>query len=69
MIPRNIPLFTVFGLMTALFFSSGLLAQEIDFSGDWRPLYHEDLPERSPGPNLADYTGMPINDAARLRGG
>ncbi len=68
MISRNIPLCKLFGFITPLLLSTTLLAQEIDFSGDWRPLYHEDLPERSPGPNLADYTGMPINDAARLRG-
>ena len=43
-------------------------AQEVDFSGEWVPLFHEDGPERLPGPELGDYTGIPINDAARLRG-
>jgi hypothetical protein len=42
-------------------------AQEIDFTGSWVPIYHEDGPERIPGPELADYLGLPINDAARLR--
>ncbi len=42
-------------------------AQEIDFSGEWRPVYHEDGPERIPGPDLGDYAGIPINEAARLR--
>ena len=42
-------------------------SQEIDFSGSWVPIYHEDGPERLPGPELADYLGLPINDAARLR--
>jgi hypothetical protein len=42
-------------------------AQEIDFSGSWVPIYHEDGPERIPGPELFDYLGLPINDAARLR--
>ena len=46
----------------------GVAAQEVDFSGEWAPLYHEDGPERLPGPELGDYTGMPVNDAARLRG-
>jgi len=41
---------------------------QVDFSGSWSPLYHEDNPERIPGPELGDYTGFPINDAARLRG-
>jgi hypothetical protein len=43
-------------------------AQEIDFTGQWVPIYHEDGPERIPGPEIADYLGLPINDAARLRG-
>ena len=40
---------------------------QVDFSGNWAPLYHEDLPDRLPGPELGDYTGIPLNDAARLR--
>jgi hypothetical protein len=40
---------------------------QVDFSGNWAPLYHEDLPDRLPGPELGDYLGIPINDAARLR--
>src|ERR1044072_8929463 len=41
---------------------------QVDFSGAWASLYHEDPPERLPGPELGDYLGLPINDAARLRG-
>jgi hypothetical protein len=40
---------------------------QVDFSGEWAPLYHEDAPERLPGPELADYTELPINAAARMR--
>ena len=40
---------------------------QVDFSGEWAPLYHEDAPERLPGPELGDYMGMPVNDAARLQ--
>jgi hypothetical protein len=43
-------------------------AAQVDFSGEWAPLYHEDFPERIPGPELGDYMGIPINNAARLRG-
>ncbi len=43
-------------------------AQEVDFSGEWRPLFHEDAPERGPGPHFGDFTGMPINAEARMRG-
>jgi hypothetical protein len=42
-------------------------AAQADFSGQWAPLYQEDPIERLPGPELGDYTGLPINDAARLR--
>lgn len=39
----------------------------VDFSGFWALRFHEDQPERVPGPELGDYLGLPINDAARLR--
>lgn len=38
---------------------------QADLSGIWQPRYHEDFPERIPGPELVDYLGLPINDAAR----
>jgi hypothetical protein len=41
---------------------------QIDPSGEWAPRFHEDQPERLPGPEIGDYLGLPINDAARLRG-
>ena len=37
-----------------------------DLTGRWQPRQHEDQPERGPGPELGDYLGLPINDAARL---
>lgn len=40
---------------------------QILLDGEWSPLYHEDQPERIPGPELVDYLGLPINDAARQR--
>src|SRR5437016_11170052 len=40
---------------------------QIDFSGEWAPRFYEDQPERVPGPELGDYLGLPINDAARER--
>ena len=39
----------------------------VDFTGEWAPRFHEDEPERVPGPELGDYLGIPISDAARLR--
>ena len=41
---------------------------QIDPSGEWNPRFHEDNPERLAGPEIGDYLGLPINDAARLRG-
>jgi hypothetical protein len=29
---------------------------QVDFTGQWAPLYHEDTIERIPGPELGDYT-------------
>src|SRR6187402_935127 len=40
---------------------------QVDFTGQWAPLYQEDTIERVPGPELGDYTGLPLTDAARLR--
>jgi hypothetical protein len=40
---------------------------QIDATGEWSPRLHEDQAERGAGPDLGDYLGLPINDAARLR--
>jgi hypothetical protein len=42
-------------------------AAQRDLSGMWGQRFHEDLPERGAGPEIGDYTGLPINDAARFR--
>jgi hypothetical protein len=38
---------------------------QADLTGEWRFLFHEDQPERIPGPELADFVGLPITDGAR----
>ena len=38
---------------------------QLDLTGVWLPVFHEDQPERIPGPSLVDYLGLPINDSAR----
>ena len=53
-------------LLVVLLASIPAFAQ-IDFSGEWAPRFYEDQPERVPGPELGDYLGLPINDAARMR--
>jgi len=54
-----------------LFLAAGLLSlpafAQRDPSGEWAPRFHEDQPERIPGPEIGDYLGIPINPAARLR--
>src|SRR5512132_998160 len=39
---------------------------QMSLVGEWSPRYHEDQPDRIPGPELGDYTGLPLNDGARL---
>jgi hypothetical protein len=39
---------------------------QVNLVGEWSPRYHEDQPDRIPGPELGDYTGLPITDGARL---
>ena len=47
------------------FFRADRPRAQADFSGVWQPRYQEDFLERIPGPELVDYVGLPINDAAR----
>ena len=42
-------------------------AAQVDLSGMWAPIFHEDQVERIPGPDVGDYAGLPINDALRMR--
>jgi hypothetical protein len=52
--------------LLAAAFSTGAQAEK-DLSGMWGQRFHEDSPERGGGPDIGDYTGLPINDAARQR--
>jgi hypothetical protein len=44
---------------------------QTDFSGEWAARQHEDINHRNDaiggGPRIGDYTGLPINDAARQK--
>jgi hypothetical protein len=64
----NLPNFSLLPLLIVLLasFSDAAFAQ-VDFTGEWRSLIHEDGPHRGGGPEIGDYTGLPINAAARLR--
>src|SRR5882757_5682196 len=38
-----------------------------DISGEWAVVSNEDQPHRAPGPELGDYTGLPLNAADRQK--
>ena len=38
---------------------------QFDLTGSYNAIFHEDQPERIPGPSLGDYVGLPINESAR----
>lgn len=52
----------------ALFALAGPVMAQRDITGTWVAVIHEDFPERIPGPDLVEYQGLPINEAARQRG-
>ena len=52
-------------LLAMLLVSRPALAQ-FDISGEWAKRYNEDAPHRG-SVEIGDYTGLPINDAARLK--
>lgn len=56
------------GFLFALVIGASSIYGQPQFVSNWAPLYHEDYPERIPGPELGDYMGMPITPAARLAG-
>jgi uncharacterized membrane protein YgcG len=49
-----------------MLFSTPAFAQ-MDLVGEWANLFHEDQPERLGGPDVGDYAGIPLNDAARMK--
>jgi hypothetical protein len=49
----------------ALLGSAPVASAQSDIVGSYSALFHEDQPERIPGPALGDYLGLPINEAAR----
>ena len=56
---------TPVSLAAALLFTASLAQAQVDLSGTWNTIRHEDLPDRGPGVGLGDYTGIPLTDAAR----
>ena len=50
--------------LVTLLMPSPAMAQ-FDLTGSYNAIFHEDQPERIPGPSLGDYVGLPINESAR----
>jgi hypothetical protein len=54
-------------LLVCVFAAGAPAFAQVDFTGEWAPRFYEDQPERVAGPELGDYLGLPITDAARMR--
>jgi hypothetical protein len=54
-------------LLVCVFAAGAPAFAQVDFTGEWSPRFYEDQPERVAGPELGDYLGLPITDAARMR--
>ena len=65
---RVLPRFVCALLSVTVTFWPRVVAAQVDLSGEWQVLMHEDQPERAAGPEIGNYVGLPINAAARLRG-
>jgi hypothetical protein len=57
---------TTFAFLVAALLAAPAWAQ-VDIAGEWARDNHEDQLHRAPGAELGDYTGMPINAAARQK--
>jgi hypothetical protein len=49
------------------FVAAAPVAAQVNLTGQWTGFYHEDEPDRLPGPELGDYGGLPLNAANRMR--
>ncbi|MBI4262977.1 MAG: hypothetical protein HY657_01250, partial [Acidobacteria bacterium] len=66
---NNLARIRMAGLAAAMLVVVGSPAfAQVDLTGVWNPIMHEDQVERVPGPTVGDFLGLPINDAARMRG-
>jgi len=55
------------GLALWIAFAAAPGLAQVDLSGEWASRYTWDFLERLPGPELGDYLGLPINNAARVK--
>ena len=57
----------VCGAVLAALWTSFPAAAEIDLSGNWQVLQHEDWQDRGPGPEPVDYTGLALTPEGRAK--
>ena len=57
---------SVLGIAAAIVLLAAPASAQVDLSGTWNTIRHEDEPDRGPGVGLGDYTGIPLTDGARL---
>jgi hypothetical protein len=67
MLPRSLFLLAAILSSLPLFGQGTPTLPFTDFSGVWGETVHEDNYERSGGPPLGDYQGIPLNDAGRAK--
>ena len=58
---------SVLVFLSAMLVCSTPAFAQMDLVGEWANLFHEDAPERLGGPDVGDYAGIPLNDAARMK--
>src|SRR5215813_10772282 len=54
-------------ILTSLLCTGLPALAEIDLSGSWAAINHEDSLERGGGPNPDDWAGLPFNEAGRAK--
>jgi hypothetical protein len=54
-------------LALGLTFVAAPASAQIDLAGEWQSFFHEEQPERVPGPELGNYVGFPVTDQIRMR--
>jgi cyclase len=53
-------------LLIGVLISAPFASAQMNLEGEWAGQYHEDQGDRVPGDVQGDFTGVPLNDAARL---
>jgi len=59
---------SLFAALAILLVAAAPSFAQVSFVGDWSGRYHEDQPDRVPGEEPGDFSGIPLNDAARRFG-